>query len=78
VLIAPVMCTLYTYIIVLPLGSLKNTLCDSSKVLENTWGATCEHGALYSETGQEVADILNTLTSITEAQNRYGIHCGGS
>lgn len=50
--------------------NLKNTLCDSSKMLEKTWGATCEHGALYSKTSQEVGDVLNTLTSITEAQNR--------
>ncbi|XP_023712618.1 uncharacterized protein LOC111867214 [Cryptotermes secundus] len=52
--------------------SLKNTLCDSSKALEKTWGATCEHGALYDKTGQEVADILSTLTSIAEAQRRCG------
>jgi hypothetical protein len=66
-------CTLYNILI---LGSLKNTLCDSSKVLEKTWGATCEQGALYYKTSQEVADIQSTLTSMAEAQNRYSIHCG--
>jgi hypothetical protein len=65
------------YSIILISGNLKNTLSDSSKVLEKAWGPTCEHGALYSKTGQEVAQILSKVTNITEAQNRYCVHCGG-
>jgi hypothetical protein len=53
------------------LGSLKNTICESNKTLEKMCEAICEHGPLYSKTGQEVADIQSTVTSIAEAQNRY-------
>jgi hypothetical protein len=62
---------LHSCSIVLILGSLKSTLSDGIKVLEKSWGATCEHGALYSKACQEVADILSILTNIAEAQNRY-------
>lgn len=53
------------------LGSLKNTVCESNKMLEKMYEAIQEHGPLYSKTGQEVADIQSTVTSIAEAQNRY-------
>jgi hypothetical protein len=53
------------------LGSLKNTVCESNKMLEKMCEAIQEHGPLYSKTGQAVADIQSTVTSITEAQNRY-------
>jgi len=52
------------------LGSLKNTVCESNKMLEKMCGTIQEHGPLYSKTGQEVADIQSTVTSIAEAQNR--------
>jgi hypothetical protein len=53
------------------LGSLKNTICESNKMLEELCESVREHGPLYSKTGQEVADIQSTVTSIAEAQNRY-------
>ena len=59
-----------TAFLLLFLGSLKNTLCESNKMLEKIQ----EHGPLYSKTGQEVADIQSTLTSIAEAQNRYCLY----
>jgi hypothetical protein len=55
-------------------GNLKNSLCESSKMLEKMCAATCEHGTLYSETGQEIAGIQHTVTSIAEAQNRYCVY----
>lgn len=52
--------------------SLKNTICESNKMLEELCESVREHGPLYSKTGQEVADIQSTVTSIAEAQNRCG------
>jgi hypothetical protein len=61
----------------LVLGSLKNTLCESSKMLDKMCAATCEHEDLYSKTGQEIAEIQSTVTSIAEAQSRYCVYCSG-
>ena len=59
-----------TGFLLLFLGSLKNTVCESNKMLEKMCEAIQEHGPLYSKTVQEVADIQSTVTSIAEAQNR--------
>jgi hypothetical protein len=56
------------------LGSLLNTVRDSNKMLEKKFEAIQEHGPLYSKTGQEVADIQSTVSSIAEAQNRYCLY----
>jgi hypothetical protein len=59
------------------LGNLKNTVCEGNKMLEKMCEAIQEHGPLYSKTGQEVADIQSTVTSIAEAQNRYCLYYVG-
>jgi septation ring formation regulator EzrA len=59
------------------LGSLKKTVSESNKMLEKMCEAIQEHGSLYSKIGQEVADILSTVTSIAEAQNRYCLYYNG-
>ena len=59
-----------TGFLLLFLGSLKNTVCESNKTLEKMCEAIQEHVPLYSKTVQELADIQSTVTSIAEAQNR--------
>jgi hypothetical protein len=56
------------------LGNLKNTVYECNKKLEKVCEATQEHGPLHSKTGQAVADIQKTVTSIAEAQNRYCLY----
>ncbi|KDR14407.1 uncharacterized protein LOC110834528 isoform X2 [Zootermopsis nevadensis] len=50
--------------------SLKNVLCENSKMLDKMCGATSEQEAVYSKTRQEISEIQNTVTSIAEAQIR--------
>lgn len=59
------------------LGSLKNVLCENSKMLDKMCGATSEQEAVYSKTRQEISEIQNTVTSIAEAQIRYCVYCSG-